>query len=88
MLTDRPLRVYVCVRVAVLFRGTIRYNLDPERQLTNAQLNDALRKVHLDEKMSQLPKGIDTKNVNFSSGERQLLCLGNNATIATAAARN
>ncbi|XP_022081039.1 ATP-binding cassette sub-family C member 8-like isoform X2 [Acanthaster planci] len=62
-----------------LFTGTIRRNLDPERQCTDIELWDSLEIAQLKQVVSSLPKGLDSEVVgggeNFSGGERQLFCL-------------
>ena len=63
----------------VLFLGTIRSNLDPFSQYSEVQLNDALRRAHMAQPISLLPRGLDSDvkegGSNLSVGQRQLLCL-------------
>lgn len=63
----------------VVFAGTVRTNLDPFRQQTDARLWDVLRAVRLDATVSALG-GLDaaidgTGRQAWSLGEQQLVCL-------------
>jgi len=64
---------------AVLFSGSIRFNLDPFSQYTDKQLWDALSDAHFADHIRSLPNGLDTLveegGKNFSMGQRQLLSL-------------
>jgi ATP-binding cassette, subfamily C (CFTR/MRP), member 1 len=65
----------------VLFSGTIRSNLDPFRQITDADLWTALHRVHLIEDLKPvtsrftLDQHVGDEGSNFSLGQRQLLAL-------------
>ncbi|XP_043227096.1 multidrug resistance-associated protein 5-like [Amphibalanus amphitrite] len=63
----------------VLFTGTIRQNLDPFDQSSDAQVWSALERSGLRSKVSQLPLQLATPLTpdadTFSVGERQLVCL-------------
>ncbi|RUS76537.1 hypothetical protein EGW08_015692 [Elysia chlorotica] len=63
----------------VLFAGTLRYNLDPFDQFSDADLWQALDKCHVSDMVKLSGQQLDTLvfegGNNFSVGERQLLCL-------------
>ncbi|KAG0612580.1 hypothetical protein M758_6G039100 [Ceratodon purpureus] len=78
-LDDLRRRLSIIPQDPVLFRGTVRLNLDPFEQHTDVEINEAVARVHLSKKLQSLDAGLDsivTENgENFSVGERQLLCL-------------
>lgn len=63
----------------VLFSGPLRMNLDPFDTYTDEQVWTSLRYVQLDAYVRQLPEcleyAVGEGGVNFSLGQRQLLCL-------------
>ncbi|KAK4259872.1 hypothetical protein QN277_006160 [Acacia crassicarpa] len=63
----------------VLFSGTVRFNLDPFSEHTDAELWEALERAHLKDVISRNSFGLDfevsEQGENFSVGQRQLLSL-------------
>ncbi|XP_076453870.1 ATP-binding cassette sub-family C member 4-like isoform X2 [Babylonia areolata] len=63
----------------VLFTGSLRRNLDPFVRHSDHQLWKVLAEVQLKSVVEDLPSGLETSvsegGVNFSVGQRQLICL-------------
>ncbi|XP_050501656.1 ATP-binding cassette sub-family C member 4-like isoform X2 [Diabrotica virgifera virgifera] len=59
----------------VLFSATVRYNLDPFNTVSDEQIWDALEKVELKHSITDLEMEIREGGSNFSTGQRQLMCL-------------
>ncbi|XP_059377246.1 ATP-binding cassette sub-family C member 5-like [Carassius carassius] len=78
-LEDLRSKLSVIPQEPVLFIGSVRSNLDPWDQYTDAQIWEALEKTHIKDMVSQLPNSLHSEvtdsGENFSVGERQLLCV-------------
>ncbi|XP_066258501.1 ATP-binding cassette sub-family C member 4-like [Euwallacea similis] len=59
----------------ILFSGTIRSNIDPLNRYPDCTIWDALDKVQMKGSISSLQQAITDHGKNYSSGQRQLLCL-------------
>ena len=72
-------RISVIPQDPFLFSGTLRYNLDPFEQFSTDEIWEVLEKSYLRNMVECLPGRLtaDVKEdgFNFSTGERQLLCL-------------
>uniref|UniRef100_A0A7S0VCE4 ABC transporter n=2 Tax=Polytomella parva TaxID=51329 RepID=A0A7S0VCE4_9CHLO len=64
----------------VMFKGTVRSNLDPFNDTSDEDLWRALELVHLKEAIAEMPGGLDAMvaegGSNFSLGQKQLVCMG------------
>lgn len=62
-----------------LFTGTIRSNLDPFQEYSDSELWAALESVQLKKKVEELPQKLESNVAeygdNFSTGQKQLMCL-------------
>ncbi|XP_028357050.1 ATP-binding cassette sub-family C member 8 isoform X3 [Physeter macrocephalus] len=72
-------RLSIILQDPVLFSGTIRFNLDPEKKCSDSTLWEALEIAQLKLVVKSLPGGLDAiiteGGENFSQGQRQLFCL-------------
>ncbi|PSN47504.1 hypothetical protein C0J52_02254 [Blattella germanica] len=78
-LHDLRSKISIIPQEPVLFSGTLRDNLDPFSQYSDAVLWSAIEEVELKQAVDELPAGLNHKvsegGSNFSVGQRQLLCL-------------
>ncbi|XP_075784195.1 ATP-binding cassette sub-family C member 8 isoform X3 [Pelodiscus sinensis] len=72
-------RLSIILQDPILFSGTIRFNLDPEKKCTDSMLWEALEIAQLKHVVKALPGGLEAivteGGENFSQGQRQLFCL-------------
>lgn len=78
-LSDLRSKMSLIPQDPALFVGTIRFNLDPFKTFTDAEIWEALEKSYMKEKVismeGQLLAIVEDGGQNFSVGERQLLCI-------------
>ncbi|XP_032671366.1 probable multidrug resistance-associated protein lethal(2)03659 [Odontomachus brunneus] len=78
-LHDFRSKISIIPQEPFLFTGSLRQNLDPFDQYSDAVLWQALEDVEMKDTISDLAAGLNTKvsdeGSNFSVGQRQLLCL-------------
>ncbi|CAG9575824.1 unnamed protein product [Danaus chrysippus] len=68
-------KIAIIPQEPVLFSASLRYNLDPFDKYTDADIWNALEQVELKHSVSSLSAEVESGGVNFSAGQRQLLCL-------------
>lgn len=59
----------------ILFSGTIRTNIDPFSNYSDADIWSVLEQVHMKSKITNLNQSVSDSSTSFSSGEKQLICL-------------
>jgi ABC-type multidrug transport system fused ATPase/permease subunit len=78
-LRDLRSRLAIIPQDPILFSGTVRTNLDPFNQYTDKDIWDVLAGVNMKEAIAKLKEGLEAavepNGENFSTGQRQLLCL-------------
>jgi len=78
-LHDLRSKISIIPQEPILFSQTLRNNLDPFNQYSDAALWAALAEVEMKQVVDELPAGLSHKvsegGSNFSVGQRQLLCL-------------
>jgi len=79
-LQDLRARISIIPQDPILFRGTIRSNLDPFSDYEDVQIWNTLERINLKSVVECTPQKLEapiTENGdNFSVGQRQLMCLG------------
>ncbi|KAH7302714.1 hypothetical protein KP509_23G084100 [Ceratopteris richardii] len=79
-LHDLRFKLGIIPQEPVLFRGTVRTNLDPLNQYTDLEVWETLNKCQLGNVIRRLPLQLDSpvadQGENWSAGQRQLFCLG------------
>ncbi|KAH9505171.1 Multidrug resistance-associated protein 4 [Bulinus truncatus] len=78
-LHDLRSKISIIPQDPVLFTGSLRKNLDPFQQHQDEHLWKSLEEVKLKDQIKDLPEGLGAEvsegGVNFSVGQRQLICL-------------
>lgn len=74
-LHDLRKKISIIPQEPILFSSTLRDNLDPFHDYNDDTLWTALEDVELKSSISSLDYVVDQGGVNFSVGQRQLLCL-------------
>jgi len=78
-LDDLRKRISIIPQDPVIFSGTVRYNLDPFKEYSDADLWQVLEKVQLKQQVSNYSGKLDAilseNGGNLSVGQRQLICL-------------
>nr|CAD7414304.1 unnamed protein product [Timema poppensis] len=74
-LNDLRSRISIIPQEPVLFSASLRDNLDPFNSYKDDSLWNALEEVELKEAVNTLGMPVNVGGSNFSSGQRQLVCL-------------
>lgn len=78
-LNDLRRKISIIPQDPILFSASLRFNLDPFDERSDAELWNALDRVQLKNVIQTMSGGLDGKVLdsgsNFSVGQRQLLCL-------------
>ncbi|XP_062026018.1 ABC transporter C family member 10-like [Rosa rugosa] len=79
-LHDLRSRLGIIPQEPTLFGGSVRFNLDPLSEHTDLEIWEVLEKCQLRKAIEEKEEGLDTfvvqDGTNWSTGQRQLFCLG------------
>ncbi|KAI3882887.1 hypothetical protein MKX03_015782 [Papaver bracteatum] len=79
-LHDLRMRLGIIPQDPTLFKGTVRYNLDPLSQHSDHEIWEVLEKCQLRDTVQEKKEGlcslVEQDGGNWSMGQRQLFCLG------------
>ncbi|XP_004300848.1 PREDICTED: ABC transporter C family member 10-like isoform X1 [Fragaria vesca subsp. vesca] len=77
---DLRSRLGIIPQEPTLFSGSVRFNLDPLSEHTDLEIWEVLEKCQLREAIQEKEEGLDSfveqDGTNWSTGQRQLFCLG------------
>lgn len=74
-LINRYFKISIIPQDPVLFTGNLRDNLDPHNLCTDDELWKVLEEVEMKHQFDSLTKEVEDGGLNFSIGQRQLICL-------------
>ncbi|CAF1351673.1 unnamed protein product, partial [Adineta steineri] len=78
-LHDVRSKITIIPQDAVIFAGTVRFNVDPFGHYSDIEIWSALELVHMKERITAMAGGLSDLltegGENLSAGERQLLCM-------------
>ncbi|CAF4159712.1 unnamed protein product [Rotaria magnacalcarata] len=78
-LHDLRSKITIIPQDAIIFAGTIRFNIDPFSNYSDTEVWNVLELVHLKERIYMMENGLSyllaEEGQNMSAGEKQLLCL-------------
>ncbi|CAF2155180.1 unnamed protein product [Rotaria magnacalcarata] len=78
-LPDLRSKITIIPQDAIIFAGTIRFNIDPFSNYSDTEVWNVLELVHLKERIYMMENGLSyllaEEGQNMSAGEKQLLCL-------------
>lgn len=78
-LADLRDRITIIPQEPVLFKNTLKFNLDPEDKCTDKEIKDMLRRAKLGDLLTRDGNGVNfkitEKGANLSAGEKALICI-------------
>uniref|UniRef100_A0A7S3KSB4 Uncharacterized protein n=2 Tax=Euplotes crassus TaxID=5936 RepID=A0A7S3KSB4_EUPCR len=78
-LADLRDRITIIPQEPVLFKNTLKFNLDPENKCSDKEIKDMLRRANLGDLLTRDGKGVNfkitEKGENLSAGEKALICI-------------